>query len=90
MYVTLYVSLSPSSGSPVSVADKGGRPTSHGVSPTSSNHQGLCLTKLNHMLLSAVCLTATIVTVTTVSTAAPYSSDLLFSQMWWHWHELML
>ncbi|XP_076595494.1 mitogen-activated protein kinase kinase kinase kinase 4 isoform X4 [Chaetodon auriga] len=29
-----------SSGSPVSVADKGGRSTSHGVSPTSINHPG--------------------------------------------------
>ncbi|XP_026212969.1 mitogen-activated protein kinase kinase kinase kinase 4 isoform X4 [Anabas testudineus] len=29
-----------SSGSPVSVADKSGWPASHGVSPTSSNHQG--------------------------------------------------
>lgn len=38
-----HVALSPSSGSPVSVADKSGRVVTDGVSPTSSNHPGAYL-----------------------------------------------
>lgn len=45
-----HVSLSPSSGSPVSVADKSGRVVTDGVSPTSSNHPGVyLLSKLRFM-----------------------------------------
>lgn len=38
-----HVALSPSSGSPVFVADKSGRLVTDGVSPTSSNHPGVYL-----------------------------------------------
>lgn len=41
--LSVCVSLSPSSGGPVSVADKSGRPVSHGVtSGSGSSHQGQC------------------------------------------------
>lgn len=54
--LSVRVSLSPSSGSPVFLADKGGRSVSHGVSPTSSNHPGLChiIPKLSPILFPAV------------------------------------
>lgn len=40
---SLRVTLSPSSGSPMSVPDRGRRPGSEAVSPTSSNHPGQSL-----------------------------------------------
>lgn len=46
-----HVTLSPSSGSPLSTADKGRRPGSDAVSPTSRNHPGVRLLLLNWLRL---------------------------------------